>query len=193
MDFNFLSHTVRSIILNPVKEWDVIHAENRSASFFSRSLFLPLLILASVSTFLGAFLFTNTELGDAYSVLMGFEYLAIICLVTYGTAFIFKEITNFFGLGRDFSISFKIIVCSVIPFLLCQILSQLLESFIFVNILSFFGLYILWTGIEKMLDPPEGKKLTLMVGATLTFIALFLLVTTILSILIDKLYFSLFA
>ncbi|TFG44372.1 MAG: hypothetical protein E4H43_00430 [Bacteroidia bacterium] len=193
MDFKFLAHTVRNIILNPVKEWDVIYAENKPASLFSKSLFLPLLILASVSTFLGVFLFTNTGLEDIYSVLKGVEYLSILCLVTYGTAFIFKEITNFLELGRDFSISFKIIVCSIVPFLLCQILSQILESFIFVNILSFFGLYILWAGIEKMLDPPEGKKLTLLITTTITFITLFLLVTRILSIIIDKLYFSIFA
>jgi len=193
MDLKFLARTVRNIIINPVKEWDVIYSENKPASIFSRNLFLPLLILASVCTSLGAFLFTNTELGDAYSVLKGVRYLSLLYLAAYGTAFIFKEITNFIGLGRDFSISLKIILCSLVPFLLCQILSQLLESFIFVNILSFFGLYILWTGIEKMLNPPEGKKLGLMISAAATFIVLFLIANWILTLITDKLYFSLFS
>ena len=193
MDIKFLARTVRNLILDPVKEWDVICSENKSVSFFSRSLFIPLLILASVSSFLGAFLFTNTELGNAFSVLKGVRYFAIVCMVTYGTAFIFKEITNYLGLGRDFSISFKIVVCSVVPFILCQIVSQLIESFIFVNILSVFGLYIMWTGIEKMLDPPEGKKLTLMIAGTVTFIALFLISNLMLTRMTDILYFSLFA
>jgi len=193
MDIKFLAYTVRNLILDPVKEWDVIHSENRPASFFSRSLFLPLLFLASVSSFLGSFLFTNTELGNAFSVLKGVRFFAVFCIATYGAAFIFNEITGFFGLVKDFSISFRIIVCSVVPFILCQIVSQLLESFIFVNILSVFGLYILWTGIEEVLNPPEGKKLTLMIATTVSFIAIFLLASWILTSITDRLYFSLFA
>lgn len=193
MDIKFLANTVRNLVLNPVKEWDLIISENRSVSFFSRSLLLPLLFLASVSSFLGAFLFTNTELGNSFSVLKGVRFFAVVCIATYGTAFIFNEIARFFNLGSDYSISFRIIVCSVIPFILCQIVSQLLESFIFVNILAAFGLYILWTGIEGALNPPEGKKLTLLIAATVSFITLFLIATWILTSITDKLYFSLFA
>lgn len=193
MDIKFLAFTVRNLIRDPVKEWDVIHSENRSASFFSKNLFLPLLFLASVSSFLGAFLFTNTELGNAWSVLKGARFFAVVIIATYGTAFILNEITAFVGIRRDFSISFRIIVCSIVPFILCQIVSQLLESFIFVNILSAFGLYIMWSGITIMLDPAEGKKLTLMIGATVAFISLFLIASSIMTSLTDKLYFSFFA
>jgi hypothetical protein len=193
MDFKFLAHTVRNIILNPVKEWDTIFSENRSAGYFNRYLFLPLLILASVSAFLGSFLFTNTELSNAYSVMTGIRYFILFYLAVCGTAFFFREITKAFGPGSDFNISFKIITCSAVPLLLCQILSRLFESFIFVNILSFYGLYILWTGIEKMIDPPEGKKLPLIISATVTFITLFFTANWVLSLVVDKLYFSLFA
>ena len=193
MDIKFLAYTVRNLILDPMKEWDVIHSENRSASFFSRSLLLPLLFLASVSSFLGAFLFTNTELGNAWSVLKGVRFFAVVIIATYGTAFILSEITAFIGIRRDFSISFRIIVCSIVPFILCQIVSQLFESFIFVNILSAFGLYIMWNGITKMLDPAEGRKLTLMIGATVAFIALFLIASSVMTSLTDKIYFSFFA
>ena len=193
MDIKFLAYTVRNLILDPVEEWDVIHSENRSASFFSRSLFLPLLFLASVSSFLGAFLFTNTELGNAWSVLKGIRFFAVVIIATYCTAFILNEITAFVGIKKDFSISFRIIVCSIVPFILCQIISQLLESFIFVNILSAFGLYIMWTGITKMLDPAEGKKLTLMIGATVAFIALFLIASSVMTSLTYKIYFSFFS
>jgi hypothetical protein len=193
MNFKFLVHTVRNIILDPVKEWDVIHSENKPASYFSSSLLFPLLMLASVSAFLGSFLFTNTELTNVYSILTGVKYLIMLYLVIYGTAFIFKEVTNAFELGKDFNLSFKIITCSVVPFFLCQILSRLFESFIFVNILSFYGLYILWTGIKKMIDPPERKKILLMIAVTVAFIALFSVANWILTLIFDKLYFSIFA
>lgn len=193
MDLKFLVHTVRNIILDPVKEWDVIHSENKTAEYFSRNLFFPLLIAVSVSAFLGSFLFANTELSNAYSLLTGVKYLILLSLAIYGTAFIFKEITNAFGLGRDFNLSFKFITCALVPFLLCQILTRLFESFIFVNILSFYGLYILWTGIEKMFNPPEREKILLMISAALTFIALLFIANRILTLVFDKLYFSIFA
>jgi hypothetical protein len=192
MDFKFLVHTVRSIIVDPVREWNVIHSENKPVSFFSRSLFLPLVIMASVSAFLGSFLFANTELTYVYSVLTGVRYFAMLYLVIIGTAFIFKEISNAFRFEMDFNSSFKIIACSLIPFLLCQIMSQLFESFIFVNILSFYGLYILWTGIENMINPPEKKKILLLISATLAFIALLSFAYWILNLAFNKLYFSIF-
>jgi Yip1 domain len=193
MDFKFLVHTVRSIILDPVREWDVIRTENKSGSFFSRSLLFPLLITASVSAFLGSFLFTNTELTNAYSVLIGVRYFIMLYLIIIITTFIFKEITIVFGYDMAFKSSFKIIVCSLVPFFLCQIISRLFESFIFINILSFYGLYILWTGIANMINPEERKKIFLMISAAAAFIVLLFFANWILTLVFDKLYFSIFA
>ena len=193
MDFKFLIHTVKILILNPVKEWDTVHSENKTAEYFSRNLFFPLLIPGSVSSFLGSFLFTNTELSNAYSVMTGVKYFLLLSVVIYGTSFIFREITSASGFVRDFNLSFRIIACSAVPLLLCQIVSRLFESFIFINILSLFGLYILWTGIGKMINPPERKKSFLMISTAVTFIALLSVTDWILNLLFDKIYFSIFA
>jgi hypothetical protein len=193
MNFNFLVRSVRGLILDPLKEWSVIQAENKNALYFSRNLLFPLLILASVSAFLGSFLFTNTILKDSYSILIGIKYFALLFLAIYGTALVLNEVTNVIGLSKDFNISFKLIVCSVVPFLLCQIVTRVFESFIFINILSFYGLYILWTGIEKLINPPERKKILLTISASIAFIALLSFVNWILTLAFDKLYFSIFA
>jgi len=193
MDFNFLVRSVRGIILDPVKEWDLIQAENKSSLYFSRNLLFPLLILTSVSAFLGSFLFTNTVLKGSYSVLSGIKYFILLFLVIYGTTFIFREAANAFKLSIDFKSSFKIIVFSSVPFFLCQVVTRVFESFIFINILSFFGLYILWTGIGKLIESPERKKIILTISAFIAFIALLLFANWILTLAFDKLYFSIFA
>ncbi|MBN2664966.1 MAG: hypothetical protein JXR67_00535 [Bacteroidales bacterium] len=193
MDFKFLADTVRNIILSTLKEWDAIYARNKPYRLFSRSLFFPLLILASISTFLGSYLFTNTELTNFYSVITGLRYFAVITIVVYGTALGMREMMRSFGYGNDFGIAFKIVCCSVVPLLLCQILSQLIESFIFVNILAFFGFYILYTGIERMLSPSESDRLKLMIGVPLIFFILFILTGRIITQITDKFYFSFFA
>ncbi len=193
MDFKFLADTVRNIILDTIKEWDSIYNGNKPYLLFSRSLFFPLVILASISTFLGAFLFTNTELTNFYSVIAGIRYFAVITIVVYGTALALREMMRSFGYGSDFGIAFKIICCSVVPLLLCQIISQLFESFIFVNILGFFGFYILYTGIERMLSPSESDRLKLMLGVPMIFFVLFILTGKIITQITDKFYFTFFA
>ncbi len=193
MNFNFLARSVRGILLDPLKEWGIIRAENKHSLYFIRNLLFPLLTLASVAAFLGSFLFTNTVLKDTYSILIGIKYFTLLFLAIYGTALVLNEVTNFFGLGKEFNNSFKLIVCSVVPFLLCQIVTRVFESFIFINILSFYGLYILWTGIEKLIDPPERKKILLLISASIAFITLLSLTSWILTLAFDKIYFSIFA
>jgi len=193
MDLKFLADTVRNLVLNTVKEWDSIYAENKPAKLFSRSLFFPLVILASISTFLGSFLFTNTELTNIYSVIAGIRYFIVMTIVVYGTALALREIMRTFGYGNDTGTAFKIVSASLAPLLLCQILTQLFESFIFVNILAFFGFYILYTGIDRMLSPSESDRLKMMIAVPLVFFILFILTGRIIAQITDKFYFSIFA
>lgn len=101
--------------------------------------------------------------------------------------------TKALHLGSDFGLSFKIIAYSAVPFLICQIISRMFESFIFINVLALYGLYIFWIGVEKMLNSPEHKKLPLLIAATLAFILLLFAVNWILTWAVDKLYFAFFA
>jgi hypothetical protein len=188
----FLAQSIKNMILNPSSAWDTIHTENKSVSYLVLNLFLPLIFTVAVAAFLGSYIFTKIGLNKAYAILTGIRYLLLYSLTIYGTSFIFNEITNASSLGRNFSISFKIIGYSVIPLLICQIVSRLFESFIFVNVLAFFGLYICWTGIEKLLDPQGKKKLLLLFAATAAFIILFIAVNSILSFATEKLYFAFF-
>jgi len=190
MDFRFLAHSVGNIISNPIKEWDAIYSENKPVRYIRRNLFFPLVILAAVSAFLGSLFFKSASLLKDYPILTGIKYFILIYLVIYCTAFIFREITNAFGLGRDFNLSFKIITYSTIPFLICQIVSQLFESFIFINVLALFGLYIFWTGSEILLNPPEQKKRYLLIATIVTFIVLFFAANWLLSLVFDKFYYA---
>lgn len=193
MDFKFLSERIKYIILNPGRAWDAISSENRPIRYVKGSFFFPLIILVAISAFLGSILFVHTGISAIYSVMVGIKYFLVLYIAIYATSYIFKEITNYLKLGDDFTVAFKIITYSVSPFLICQILSRLFESFIFVNILSLFGLYIFWIGAEKMLNPPEDQKIPLLVSAVVVFIAVFLIGSWLLSQIIDGIYFAFFA
>jgi len=96
-------------------------------------------------------------------------------------------------MGRNFTVSFKIIAYSLTPLLLCLVLNLLFESLFFINILAFYGLYIFYTGAEKMLNPPEHKKIPMLIAVSVTVIVLFIAANWILTRIIDRIYFTFLA
>lgn len=186
-------HRIKYIIFNPDKAWDAIYSENRPIRFVRGSFFFPFIVVVAIAAFIGSLVFTNSSLSYLYSIFVGIKYFLLLFFLIYATSLILREITYALDLGRDFTLSFKMIVYSITPFLICQIASRLFESFIFVNILSFYGLYIFWIGMEKMLNPPEHKKMPLLIAATITTIGTFIAANLLLTMIIDRVYFAFFA
>jgi hypothetical protein len=193
MDFKFFFKGIINIITDPVKAWELIDSENRPIKLVRNSFLFPLSILVSVSAFAGSLIFTHSELSPVYSIIVGLNCLVILLLTIYATAFIFNEITRALDLGRDSNIAFRIIVYSIAPFLLCQILSRLFESLLFVNIIGFYCLYIFWTGVEKLLTPPQHKKLPMLIATTIAMIGIYIGVDFLLTSLADKVFYAFFA
>jgi len=193
MDFKFLYHRIKYIILNPVKAWDVIKSENRPIRYVRDSFFFPLILVGAVAAFTGSMIFTNSGLSVVYSIFAGVKYFFLLYFVIYASSLILREITYALDLGRDFTVSFKMIAYSIAPFLICQIASRIIESFIFVNVLSLYGLYIFWIGMEKMLNPPEHKKMPMLIATSVTVIGLIISTNLLLTMVFDRIYFAFFA
>ncbi len=193
MNYKFFLHGIINIILNPVKAWETIYSENKPVRLLRDSIFFPLASLVSVSAIVGSLVFINKELSPVYSLFVGLKCFALLCFTTYATTFILREITYPLDLGRDFYSSYRIVVYSIIPFLLCQILSRLFESLLFVNVLGLYGLYIFWVGAEKMLNPPHYKKMPMLIATTISMAGIFIGTDLFLTMLIDRSYFAFFA
>lgn len=193
MDFKFLVKTIKNIIVNTEYEWDTIVTENRTSRFISLNLLLPLIIPASLSAYLGSLLFIDTGLNQIYSVLTGLKYFLLFFAVVYLTAVLLKEVLRRYGSDAGFEYAFKITALSSVPLLLCQIISRLFESFIFVNVLALYGIYICWAGIDRLAGLPKKKKYQLLLIATALYIAVWLISNRFLRFVAEKIYYSLFA
>jgi hypothetical protein len=193
MDYKFFLLGIKNIILNPVKTWETIDIENKTIRFLRDNFLFPLIILVSLSAFVGSLIFTNSELSLIYSVFVGLKSFILLYFTVYATAFIFKEITYPLDLGRDFNISFRIILYTITPYLICQILSRIFESLLFVDIIGLYGLYIFWVGTERLLTPPNHKKMPMLIATTITLVAIYIITNLLLSMIIDRVYFSFFA
>jgi hypothetical protein len=193
MDYRFFFSDLKNILLDPIKAWEKIDTENKSINVLRDNYLFPLLILVSASAFAGSLIFTNTELSPVYSIFVGIKYFIVLLFTIYATALILGEITFPLDLGKDFSISFRIIIYSITPFLLCQILSCIFESLLFVNVIGLYGLYIFWTGAEKLLNPPQYKKMPLIIAFVITLAGIYIATSVVLNILIDKIFYAFFS
>ncbi|MHC1733322.1 MAG: Yip1 family protein [Bacteroidales bacterium] len=193
MDLRFLYHRTKYFIINPGKAWEVVHREERPMKFVRGSFFLPLIILVSVSAFLGSMFFINTTLKPMYSVLAAITTFLFLYLGVYGSAFAVREIMRFMGLGHDFLVAFKLVAYSMAPIFLSLTVSRLFESLLFINVLGLYGLYIFWIGMEAMVNPPDQKKVPMIITTVVAMLIIFLLLQVLLSKLAQTLYFSIFA
>lgn len=152
-----------------------------------------MLILVMIFTFLGSLLFTDKQMTVIYPVFVALKYLGTLLFVVYGSAWILKEMTYALDLGRSFTISFRIIVYSLTPLFICLSISNLFESLIFADILALYGFYIFWIGCERMLTPPDHKKMPMLIATFVTIIVFYTAGIIVLGQLFDRLYFSVFA
>jgi len=193
MDYKFFLSGLKNIIFSPVKAWETIDSENKSVKIIRDNFLFPLIILVSITAIAGSLLFTNTELSPVYSIFTGIKWFLVFFVSIYLTSLILGEITFPLDLGKNFSVSFRLIAYSLAPFILCQVLSRLFESLLFVNVIGLYGLYIFWTGAEKLLNPPQYKKMPLLIAATITLAVVYVGTSVALNMLVDKVYYTFFA
>ncbi len=193
MDFRFLYHRTKYFIINPGKAWDVVHREERPMRFVRGSFFVPLVILVAVSSFLGSMFFINTTLKPMYSVMTAVSTFLFLYLGVYCSTFVVREIMKAMDLGHDFLVAFKLVAYSMAPIFLSLTVSRLFESLLFINVLGLYGLYIFWIGMEVMVNPPDHKKLPMIIASVISMLIIFFLLQIILSKLSQTLYFSIFA
>lgn len=179
-------------MFNPEKEWARIAVENKTSRFLRNNYLLPLILLVSISAATGSLIFINTELSPVYSIFTGLRSFLLLLATVYASSIILGEITFPLDLGKDFNNSFRIIVYSITPFLLCEIISSIFESLLFLDILGLYGLYIFWTGAEKLLNPPSYKKMPMLIATVISMIGIYIVTDIILKILTDNIYNSFF-
>jgi hypothetical protein len=193
MDYKFFFLRLKDILVHPGNTWEVVATENRPTKFLRNNFFFPLLALVTISSFIGSILFSNSTLSPLYSVFVAAKVFIVWFIVVFSSATLTGEITSPLDLGRSFAVSYRLIVYSLTPLMICQMSSLLFESLIFVNVLSLYGLYIFWTGAEKMLNPPQHKKGFLMISVFIVVAEIFIALSLAFSSIIDRIYFSFFA
>lgn len=192
MDIKYFITGLKNILFDPSKAWETINIEHKPLKVIRDSFLLPLILLVSLSSLAGSLMFSSNNLPPVYSVFTGLRTFLVLLCTIYVTAVVLGEVTFPLDLGKDFYTSFTIITFSFVPFLICQIFSGLFESLLFVNIIGLYGLYIFWAGAEKFLDPPQYKKLPLLIATSVLAVVVYVVMNSILKTILDKIFYTLF-
>jgi hypothetical protein len=190
MDYKFLYKNLLNIIFRPSKAWEIITSENKPVRYLRNNFLFPLIALVVVAVFIGSIIFTNKNLPPLYSVIVAVKYFFLLLLVVFTSALFLGETTKPLDLGKDFTISFRLIVYSLTPLFICLTVSHIFESLIFINILALYGFYIFWSGANKMLNPPDYKKMPLLIATFIITTGIFVAGDIVLSSIFDRIYYN---
>ncbi len=187
MNINILINRVKGIIINPIKEWEIIRTENTDKNTIIKEFALPLIILISISTLIGSFgspKFLNPSI--SYSVVSAFITLTVSIASIYISSYIINEIAPNFGIAKNIENSFKLVIYSTTPAYLASIIANFHWTLGFLNILGVYSVYLFWLGASQILNIQEDKK----VGFVLLSFLILLIVYLVLAILIGGIILS---
>ncbi|HUS86064.1 MAG TPA: YIP1 family protein [Bacteroidales bacterium] len=192
MDFSLLYNRIRLIFSNPTRVWEQVREEDRPIREVRTRFLLPLLILITLSSFAGTLIFTHSGLSILYPVIMAIKDFGTFFITVELAALVVTEISIIFTPEKDLSINYKLITYSATPYLVSMIVSRLVSSLIFLNIIGLYGFVILWIGINQL--EPVGRRFKtryfpLVLSAT---VILYLVIGWILMSVLDGLYFTIF-
>lgn len=126
MESNNSRGRIRNMLLFPKWEWKVINLEKRTLKETFISYALPLVLLGSVSEFIGSFLFVRNVLDiDAYRFSLplihtGFFIFLQVLTIMLTTVFVYGLSGSFLSI-KDYSRSGKIVIYSYTPVYLLYI------------------------------------------------------------------------
>jgi len=171
----------QAIIVDPPAEWAKIDSEPGDVVQLLISYVAPLAAIPALSGFIGACLVGAVVPGVGTvraSILQGFFGAAFgyvtACATVLVLGLVIDLLAPVFGSRRSFERAFKLAVYSYTPFWLAGIF-LLAPGLRFLIVLSFYGVYLLWKGLPRLMETPRTKApafLAVIVGcaAALTLI-----------------------
>ncbi len=190
IDLQMLAHRLKHIIVNPVKAWEIIKRENRSTGTVHISFLMPLLILISLSAFAGSLIYNPSGLSVLYPIILALKQFLCFYLTVLISSWILNELSVAFVSKKDYSFNFKLIVYSLSPLYLTVLVTRFLPDLSILNILGFYGAYIMYSGLNTIENLAGKSLLRYFIIALLTVMISYLTISWITRSLLEGIYFA---
>jgi len=181
-----LIERAKNIIISPVKEWDVIAAEQPDTSKIITGYVLPLAGAAALAAFIGYGLIgvnyfgvresgINIGISRAVSVLIG----ALVGV--FISAFVIDALAPSFGSEKNMGRSVQLVAYSYTPGWVGGLLA-ILPAIALIGVLAgLYGLYLLYLGLPKLKKTPADKHIGYFVVSLLVIIVVYFVIGLIMA------------
>jgi Yip1 domain len=177
---------VKGILLTPETEWPEIEQEAGTPGYLFPNYVVYLAAIPAVAGFIGSSIIgvTAPAVGTIrvplFAGLLGAVTGYVLSFViVYAVAIIVDQFAPRFGGARDFSSALKVTVYSFTPLWIAGIF-QLIPGLRFVGIVvAFFGVYLLWTGLPRLMKVPADTAVPCVAAVAACAIAIAFVVALI--------------
>lgn len=190
MNFSLLYIRIRDIIVNPSGMWMSVRDEERSVNEVRLSLLLPLAILISVAGVIGTMIFTYNGLSVLFPVVVAVKYFLTFLITVEFTSRAVTEITYAFTPARNFNHNYKLVLYSLVPFMVAMVITRIFSSLLFLNLAGIYGVYITYLGVAILAEVPKALRIRYTVLIFITTLVFYLAVNFIINSIFDGLYYA---
>ncbi len=172
---------VKNIIMTPKTEWNVISAEEQSASSVITTYVIPLALIGTVATFVGyAFVgldigFLGIKIKDTTwgAKMAAIQFVSAIVGVIV-TAFVMDALAPSFGSEKNMNKSVQLVAYGYTPAMLGAIFNILPSIGWLGGLLGLYGIYLMYLGLGPIKKTPEDKKVVYLVVTIVVLIVVYM-------------------
>lgn len=182
-----LFNRVKSILLTPKPEWDVIAGETQSLQTVIMSYIVPLSLIGAVATFIGyAFFwaFADIQWGLLYAISVLVTNIVSVLVAT----FVVDALAPSFGSEKNINRSAQLVAYCYTPALVGAMLNIIPVIAVIGSLLGLYGIYIWYLGLGPMKKTPEDKK----AGYLIVSIVALIVIWFVIGLILSKILLSLF-
>jgi len=185
-----LRDRARYIIFQPVRAWETIRKENRSVRTVQGSFLIPVLIMISLSAFVGSLIYNPSGLSILFPVIRALKQFLCFYLTVLLSSLTLNEISLAFVQSKDYSFNFKLVTYSFTPLFITVIITRFLPDLALLNLLSLYGAYIVYTGLNTIENISRRAFLRYFIVALLIVIVFYLALSWLIRSLLEGIYFA---
>ena len=193
IDTKFMYRRIRYVITNPARAWKHIRDENRTVKTVILSYLLPLISVVSLAAFAGTLIYTHSRLSILFPIIISVKLFLSLYLTILLSAWVINEISVAYRQNKNYEFSFKLVSYAITPLIVIMVITRLFPLLMFLNILGFYGAFILWVGINTMEDITSNGAIRFFILALTSIIIFYLSISWILGSVLEGLYFLIFS
>ncbi|MDH5382225.1 MAG: YIP1 family protein [Cyclobacteriaceae bacterium] len=175
---------VKRILLNPNQEWEIIKGEETNNQSLITQYALPLIIAGGITAVIGNFL---NDYSIGYIISSGVISIVVQLILLLVASYIIYILADSFGSKKDLNSAMKLVIYSNTAAMVAAVVSNFSPILAWIGLFGLYGIYLFWTGLSKIMETPEEKKLVFtIVAAILVFFTTAIsgiIITTIIGIL----------